>query len=221
MWAAATVVVLVMSGCAHKSGSTQPAATRREPVGAVVLRRPRDDLVSLARRVGLTPVVGRTVHRACAKAARRTGRRVYCPPVAPKGRTTSDGTTGIVTSTSTSADFRAGFIANFESPSARPSRAGPGHWSIAAGSQAALLVLLRPPAAESYGTVQEIVLDGVAVQVWRMPPFSELHGVYGGHIVIAWKCDGVGYQVSMHGHRNLRRAEVLARALIEEIGACA
>jgi hypothetical protein len=141
---------------------------------------------------------------------------VYCPPVVPAGRTISDGTTGVMTQ-----DFASGFFSNFESSSIRPTRTTPGHWSVAEGEPAALRRLLKPATAQGEKPPRirhtKIRVAGRSATLWLMPSFRVFHGVYGGHVVLAWRCGARAYQASAHGHRNRGVVRLIAEGLIEEM----
>jgi hypothetical protein len=54
-----------------------------------------------------------------------------------------------------------------------------------------------------------------------MPSLEQGGGIYGGHVVIAWKLAGVAYQVSVHGYNNADKARLMAEAWIRKIHAVA
>jgi hypothetical protein len=55
------------------------------------------------------------------------------------------------------------------------------------------------------------------VTVYQLP---EGEGYYSGHVVIEWHQKRLAFQVTMHGHRNVERAELMSQALMREVARC-
>jgi hypothetical protein len=202
-------------GGEHRSVTIAPQPATRT-VDKAIARRPDAALRRRGASLNLTSALPGSVRRACATAAAKTGTLVYCPPLVPMGRTVVTGVDGITTSR----DFQSGFVANFLSPSVSPSRATPGHWTIAEGDPYALRTLLRPldyDPRQSPTTRRPLQTAGIPATLWLMPPFGVFHGIYGGHAVVAWRCADREYQVSMHGHSNTQRTILIATALADEM----
>ena len=196
---------------APTSGGAPPPTS-----GEVITRKPPPTLLRHAATLNLTTALPRSVKRACATAAAKSHAAVYCPPLVPTGRALVDGVDGITTSR----DFRSGFVANFQSPSVRPSRSAPGHWTIAEGDPQALRVLLHPPdydPRQGPTTQRPLRIGRIPATLWLMPSFRIFHSIYGGHAVITWRCSGREYHVSMHGHSNTQRTILIATALADEL----
>jgi hypothetical protein len=90
-----------------------------------------------------------------------------------------------------------------------------GHWTFAEGEPGAVIGSYL--SAEPARSVTRTRLDGRNVTIYRMPAGSSF---YSGHVVIEWRQRKTAFQVSMHGHRNLERAELMSRALMREIELC-
>jgi hypothetical protein len=89
------------------------------------------------------------------------------------------------------------------------------HWSFAEGKPSVVMGQYLPP--ERGRKVRRIHLDGHAVTVYVMP---KGFGLYSGHVVIEWTQREIAFQVSMHGHRNVERAALMARALMRQVADC-
>ena len=212
---------MVIDAAEAMSRSPKPIAPetgtpQSQSAGNVILRKPAEALRRRGAPLNLTSALPRSVKRACETAAAKSQAVVYCPPLVPTGRTLVDGVDGILRSR----DFRAGFVANFESHSVQPSRSAPGHWTLAEGEPETLRPLLHPPDYDPRDgsiTRRPLRIDRTSATLWLMPPFRVFHGIYGGHAFVTWQCAGREYQVSMHGHNNAQRTIIIATSLADEL----
>jgi hypothetical protein len=215
---------LLMVGCGATHGGPDSRATTPPPGssgvrhGRSVLHRPSRQKTRAGATLGLGPTTQPAIRRACRKAAKAAAATVYCPPLTPLGPAQVLGVNGL----RRARDFRDGLILNFASRSVNSSTQ-PGHWSYAQGRPAALVLLLRsadhdPPIAAP--VMSDTAIGDVPVTVDLMPSFRVFHGVYGGHVVVAWTCRGTAYQLSMHGHGNRARTLAMADAVIAEMLPC-
>jgi hypothetical protein len=173
-----------------------------------------------ASSLGLTTRVPRRVTADCRTLAARAHRRgssrpVYCLPVVPKAGwiriEAAGGFNGY-------RRVEEGIIVSVRSARAMAigRRVPTAHWSFAEGKPSVVVGQYLPP--ERGRKVRRAYLDGHAVTVYVMP---KGFGLYSGHVVIEWKQRKVAFQVSMHGHRNVERAALMARALMRQVAACA
>jgi hypothetical protein len=193
---------------------TRPQNT--QTVGSIV----RSVDPRLARRggtVALTTAVPQVVVPTCRSLASRSrsqgsSRPVYCPPLVPKA-------------TSYRIDAAGGLSHGYRNlvqdigVSVRSARAGtppPGdHWTFAEGDPGTVVGAYL--ATEVERSAVRTHLGGRPVTVYRVPEGASL---YSGHVVIEWRQRDLAFQVSLHGHRNLRRAKLMSLALMQEVTHC-
>jgi len=162
------------------------------------------------RRLGLTTAVPQAIVAACRGLAARSraqgsSRPLYCLRLIPKADSyridAAGGLNGYRNvAESTVVSVRSGLS---------------GHWTFAEGEPGAVIGSYLP--AERARSVTRTRLGGRKVTIYRLPAGSSF---YSGHVVIEWRQRKTAFQVSMHGHRNLKRAELMSRALMREIELC-
>jgi hypothetical protein len=215
-FAAFALVAAGCSGClTGKSDDSRMAGAKRRPalsLDAQVRHSPST--------FGLTTRVPRRVIADCRTLAARAHRRgssrpVYCLPLVPKAGWIRIEAAGGFNGYRRVED---GIIVSVRSALAMATgrRVPTAHWSFAEGKPSVVVGQYLPP--ERGRKVRRAYLDGHAVVVYGMP---KGFGLYSGHVVIEWTQRKVAFQVSMHGHRNLERAALMARALMRQVAACA
>jgi hypothetical protein len=98
---------------------------------------------------------------------------------------------------------------------ARGSSSSGDHWTFAEGDPRTVIGAYLPPAT-GRGLIRTR-LDGRLATIYRLPEWSSF---YSGHVVIEWRQGGLAFQVSMHGHHNLKRTKLMSRALMREVTHC-
>lgn len=97
-----------------------------------------------------------------------------------------------------------------------------GHWMFAAGSASTLRLNIYPPLADTLVRagrpvrITPVRLAGRSAVEYLMPAYP-VGGDYAKHVVVQWEQKGTTYQVSLHGYSNLRRAELMAEAVMFEV----
>jgi hypothetical protein len=125
----------------------------------------------------------------------------------------------------TTDDLELGYGIEVMSPALPDSNGG--HWVFAVGDPKALLTsiflpapLTPPGSPPSKGSqparTTRIKLGTTLATVYFMPPFP-VGGLYGGHVVVQWSASGTSYQFSLHGYTNIKRAELMAQALMVQL----
>jgi len=87
------------------------------------------------------------------------------------------------------------------------------HWTFAQGEPKELIGAYIPARVPR----QVRRLGGHQVTVYELPRGQSL---YSGHVVIEWRQRSLAFQVSMHGHANISRVELMSRALMREVARC-
>jgi hypothetical protein len=206
------IAALATSGCSPQSTSDDEAEQRyAEPL-------PWEALASRATARDLTTKVPRTVRASCAELAVRASRQgtprpVFCPPLVPDVETEVELAGGV----ETFARLDAGYVVGFWSPVT-----GLGaHWTISAGAGVPQRHYLQPNATSPADRppASRMQLQGVTVNVYRVP--ARAPGFYSGHVVFEWQVGSTVFHLTMHGHRYLPQARLMAAALVAEVRACA
>jgi hypothetical protein len=169
------------------------------------------------RAKGLTRGVPGEISAACARAARAYRGTVDCPSVVPVGPVK---VAEYALNHSRSRRHGSYFL-EMSSPSlmglhGRGLDAAGGHWTVAAGTDPSLRLLVQAPNARDRPRRRRTRIDSTTVDVYDMPSYEEGGGLYGGHVVIAWKRRGVSYQVSIHDPANTPRALLIAQGIIDQ-----
>jgi hypothetical protein len=147
--------------------------------------------------------------------SRRLKHPVICPPLVPTGRTTAVGF-GLAPTEQATAGY------SIDALSQGLPHASGGHWVFAAGSASTLRLNLFPPLADTLFVPGRPVrttfvrLAGRSAVEYLMPGYPA-GGDYAGHVVVQWEQQGTTYQVSLHGYTNLRRAELMAEAVMFQL----
>jgi hypothetical protein len=203
------VVALSCVGCLAASGNHEKKGSALQSVD------PR--LARSARPFALTAAVPPVVVAACRRLASRSraqgsSRPLYCPPLVPKASSYRIDAAGGLSHGYQNLVQEVGV--SVRSTTARRRSFGD-HWTFAEGDPRTIVgAYLAPEVGRS---VMRTLLGGRPVTVYRMP---EGGSFYSGHIVIEWRQRGLAFQVSIHGHRNLKRVRLMSLALMYEVTNC-
>jgi hypothetical protein len=167
-----------------------------------------------------------TITDACRRAARQTKLgAVYCPPVAPQGRTETypkrQHFVGFGPQTYF-ISFRSRSLAKSKRAFAHDPAAG--HWVMAAAQPAHFLVTTvdaraRSPNITSGEKRRFITVDGVRAAILTGNT-STAGFASPGHAIVYWTIQNTGYMVSVRFSRNVSVAEQMARGLVAQIHDC-
>lgn len=198
------VAGITFAGCGGSGHrSTTPATTGPSAV--------------MLRTQGLTRGGLGAVSAGCERAARTYRGTVYCPPIVPVGPAK---VAEYALNHSRSRRHRS-YLLEMSSPSlmglhGRGLDAAGGHWTVAAGTDPSLRLLVQAPSARERPQPRRTRIDSTTVDVYDMPSYEEGGGLYGGHVVIAWNRRGVTYQVSIHDPANTPRGLLIAQGIIDQ-----
>jgi hypothetical protein len=201
----------VCAGCfGHESANTDTAGARNHVAGIPPA------VSGHVRALGLTAVVPRALVKACqrlASRARAQGRShpFYCLPLVPRSPSYRVDAAGGLTHGYQ--DLRATIGVSVRSSLSSEGPSQHGHWTFAQGEPKALIGAYIP--ARVRGQVRR--LAGRQVTMYELP---EGQSFYSGHVVIEWRQRDLAFQVSMHGHENVSRVELMSRLLMGEVAAC-
>jgi hypothetical protein len=209
---------LAIGGCGGTSpGPTTP--THQAKIAAPSDTTPRQpyiptidssDRAALAG-AGLTRPIPTRLRRACAKTAASTTWLVICPPFVPSGALVVVAVSGAAANPD---DFTEGYEININSPSIRATNApDPGHWTIGAGTPAAMHEQLTAFGHSAPLDKRELKVGRVTVTRFQEPPYTTFHGVYGGHTVYQWNQGKATMHVTAHGTYHDRMLRALVRTL--------
>jgi hypothetical protein len=98
---------------------------------------------------------------------------------------------------------------------------------FAAGAKSALRINIYPPPPDTFAAatsgapghpvrITPVRLAGRSAVEYLMPGYP-VGGYYADHVVVQWEQGGTTYQVSLHGYTNLRRAELMAEAVMFQL----
>lgn len=201
----------VCAGCfGHESAPTDTAGARNH-ISALP-----PAVTGHARALGLTAAVPRAVVKVCqrlASRARAQGRShlLYCLPLVPRSPSYRvDAAGGLIHGYQ---DLRATIGVSVRSSLSSEGPSQHGHWTFAQGEPKALIGAYIP--ARVRGQARR--LGGRHVTVYELP---EGQSFYSGHVVFEWRQRNLAFQVSMHGHENVSRVELMSRALMSEVAGC-
>ena len=211
--------LLVSAGCAG-CFTGKAAESKTNPPKPPAAQSLDVEVLHSVSSLGLTRAVPRPIVADCMTLAVRAHRRgssrpVYCLPLVPKAGWIRIEAAGGLNG------YRN--VAEAIVMSARSARAPPpigrpvptAHWTFAEGEPNAVIGQYLP--VDSGRRVAHTRLEGRPVRLYRMP---KGFGLYSGHIVIEWRQRKVAFQVSMHGHENLERVVLMARALMRQVARC-
>ena len=209
------VVAVSSAGCSgtHQTG-TAPDNTqlKRDTIDGPEARIDRR-----AEALGLTSAVPRVVVAACRKLGSRArtqggGHPVYCLPLVPRAASYRIDAAGGLTHGYRDLTHSSVVSVRSATPSESTSH---DHWTFAQGEPRPMMGAYLD--ISHGGSVVQARLAGRRVTIYRMP---EGQSFYSGHVVIEWRQGNLVYQVSMHGHRNLERVELMSRFLMQEVARC-
>jgi hypothetical protein len=95
-----------------------------------------------------------------------------------------------------------------------------GHWTFGASRNAGLSVYIHvKPRGGLRPRYERAIIGGRAATIFSFP--QRLPASFSGHVGVVWKQRGTTRDISVHGHAWRPRVVAMARALMDEIDACA
>lgn len=177
-----------------------------------------DELMRQARRLSLTTAVPQKIIATCRQLAARSHAQggswpLYCVPLVPHADSNRIDAAGGLNGYR---NVQASVVVSVRSGERDTTHAVGAHWTFAEGDPRAVMGAYLPPVPGR--AITRGKLDGRPIRIYLMPPSGM--GFYSGHVVIEWQQETMAFQVSLHGHANLRRAKLMAQALMREVALC-
>jgi hypothetical protein len=172
----------------------------------------------------LTSGVPAVVVRDCEQAAREMSESiVYCPPLTPKGPTTSQNRSsrGRVSVSADGDSYVLNFVSEstegFDSEQPRSFQRHLGHWLVSASSPAGP-EFRRLTGGYGARIVDKRRISGIPVTIVERR--ANVPSLDAGHLAVVWKFDGRTLEASLHGFEHRSTAVRMAQALIFQARAC-
>jgi hypothetical protein len=168
----------------------------------------------------LTRTLAAAYQQACARLAAYAPPGVNgCPPLVPVGPLVVQNAAPIASASGYQGSFVLDLVSgSLSSIHGRSVEANGGHWTMQVAWGPVTRKLLDEQLHGALGVeparCHSARLAGETVEACRVPATDD--GYYSAHVAYAWRHQGVAYHVSIHGHANEPRLELMMEALIRQ-----